>query len=310
MSLIARLNRHSTGAMVVAVLIGLASPKAAATCQPLIQPAVLLLLTGSLMRVDMGALRLALARPSASVAGLVWLLVAGPAVAMAAQSVGWLSPGASEGLLLNAVAPPLMAAPALALILGLDFTLAVVITVLSSVLFPLSLAVVIGLGGLSAIPGGVLAIVPRVLVMVGLPIVLATVGRKALGPQGLIRHRQVIDLTTMALLLFLAVALMDGANIVIRATPDRALGLAVAACFFNLFGQIASSLVFWVLGKRQALTLGLLGGNRNLGLMLGILTGLTGPDFAGYVAFAQLPIFTLPALSKFLLRRLFPDWHA
>jgi hypothetical protein len=54
--------------------------------------------------------------------------------------------------------------------------------------------------------------------------------------------------------------------------------------------------------------MGLLGGNRNMGLMLGILTGLVSPDFAAYVAFAQIPIYTLPAASKFLLRRFFPDW--
>lgn len=295
--------------MAVAVIVGLAWPAAASTCQPLIQPAVLLLLTGSLMRIDMEALRQALRRPASSLAGLAWVLVAGPLLAAAAQAAGWLGGGVGEGILLNALAPPLMAAPALALILGLDFTLAVVITVVSSVLFPLGLALVIHLGGVLAIPGGLFAILPRVLLMVGLPITLAAIGRQLLGPQGLVRHRQSIDATMVALLLFLAVALMDGANGVLRGTPGRALVLMAAACLFNLLGQAASTLIFrlWWDGRR-ALTMGLLGGNRNMGLMLGILTGLAGPDFAAYVAFAQIPIYTLPALSKFLLRRFFPDW--
>lgn len=309
MSFLARLTRHSTGAMAVAVVVGLVWPAAASTFQPLIQPAVLLLLTGSLLRIDMEALRQALLRPASCLAGLVWVLVVGPLLAAAAQAAGWLGGGVGEGILFNALAPPLMAAPALALILGLDFTLAVVVTVVSSMLFPLGLAMVVGLGGAAAIPGGVLAIAPRVLLMVGLPIALAAGGRRLLGSGGLLRHRQTIDAVMVALLLFLAVALMDGANGVLRSMPGRALTLMAAACLFNLLGQAASFAIFrcrW--DSRRALTMGLLGGNRNMGLMLGILTGLAGPDFAAYVAFAQIPIYTLPAVSKFLLHRIFPEW--
>lgn len=297
--------------MAAAVTIGVVWPAAARTFQPLIQPAVLLLLTGSLMRIDLEALRQALRHPAAALAGLFWVLVAGPALAALAAAAGWLNGGVGEGVLLNALAPPLMAAPALALILGLDFTLAVVVTVVSSLLFPIGLAVTVGLGlgGMAAIPGGVLAILPRVLLMVGLPLALAVVGRTLLGTGGLVRHRQAIDAAQVALLLFLAVALMDGANGVFRAGTGRAMGLLAAAFLFNLLGQIATTLAFrlrW--DSRRALTMGLMGGNRNMGLMLGILTGLAGPDFAAYVAFAQIPIYTLPAVSKFLLRHYFPDW--
>lgn len=297
--------------MVVAVTIGVAWPAAARTVQPLIQPAVLLLLTGSLMRLDFEALLQALRRPATALAGLLWVLAASPLLAILATASGWLSGGVGEGVLLNALAPPLMAAPALALILGLDFTLAVVVTVVASLLFPIGLAAAVGLqlGGMAAIPGGVLAILPRVLLMVGLPVVLAIGGRTLLGTAGLVRHRQTIDASQVALLLFLAVALMDGANGVFRTMPGRALALLAAACLFNLLGQVVTALVFRLCWDgRRALTMGLMGGNRNMGLMLGILTGLAGPDFAAYVAFAQIPIYTLPAVSKFLLRRYCPDW--
>jgi BASS family bile acid:Na+ symporter len=307
MLLLTLLTRHSTKAMAVAVVLGLAWPALASTFQPLIQPAVLLLLTGSLLRIDMEALRRALSRPGPSLIGLAWVLVAGPALAMTAQAMGWLSGGVGEGILLNALTPPLMGAPALALILGLDFTLTVVVTVIATLLFPLGLAAAASLGGLSALPADrILAIVPRILLMVGLPVGLAVIGRQRLGPQGLIRRRQTIDATMVALLIFLAIALMDGANGVLRTAPGHALKLAAAACLFNLLGQIVTALVFWARGSRQALTFGLLSGNRNLGLMLGILTGFTGSDFAAYVAFAQIPIYTLPVVSKFLLHRIFP----
>ena len=297
--------------MATAVTIGVAWPSAARTFQPLIQPAVLLLLTGSLMRVDMKGLLQALRQPAPALAGLLWILVAGPSLGILAAAAGWLHGGVGEAILLNALTPPLMGAPALALILGLDFTLAVVVTVISTLLFPIGLAATLGLelGGMAAIPGGIFAILPRVLLMVGLPLVLAVAGRTLLGTGGLLRHRQTIDASQVLLLLVLAVALMDGANGVFRTMPVRALGLLAAACLFNLLGQLLTALAFrlcW--DSRRALTVGLLGGNRNMGLMLGILTGLTGPDFAAYVAFAQIPIYTLPAVSTFLFRRYFPDW--
>lgn len=297
--------------MAVAVAIGVAWPAAARTFQPLIQPAVLLLLTGSLMRIDFEALLQALRRPATVLAGLAWILVACPALAAGATTAGWLDGGIGEGILLNAIAPPLMAAPALALILGLDFTLAVVVTVLSSLLFPIGLASVVGLGlgGLAGIEGGVFAVAPRVLLMIGLPVALALAGRAWLGNQGLVRHRQTIDATQVGLLLFLAIALMDGANGLLRNTPLKALGLMAAACLFNVAGQVVTVMIFRLFwDSRRALTMGLMGGNRNMGLMLGILTGLAGPDFAAYVAFAQIPIYTLPAVSRVLLRRWFPEW--
>jgi len=79
------------------------------------------------------------------------------------------------------------------------------------------------------------------------------------------------------------------------------LGAAFAA---NLLLQLAGTAAFAWLGTRGALTAGLLLGNRNMGLLLAALPAGVNPDIGLFIAVAQIPIYTLPAASQPLLRRL------
>ena len=57
-------------------------------------------------------------------------------------------------------------------------------------------------------------------------------------------------------------------------------------------------------GRARALAIGLIAGNRNVGLMLAA-TGFAVPDLAWlYFALAQFPIYLLPHLLKPLAQRL------
>ena len=72
--------------------------------------------------------------------------------------------------------------------------------------------------------------------------------------------------------------------------------------FFALL--IVTTLLFRRIGYEQALALGLMVSQRNLGLMLAA-TGFAIPDIAWlYFAVAQFPIYLLPHLLKPLARRL------
>ena len=65
-----------------------------------------------------------------------------------------------------------------------------------------------------------------------------------------------------------------------------------------------TALVFLRAGRGRALAIGLIAGNRNIGLMLAA-TGFAVPDVAWlYFALAQFPIYLLPHLLKPLARRL------
>jgi len=65
-----------------------------------------------------------------------------------------------------------------------------------------------------------------------------------------------------------------------------------------------TALVFLRAGPARALAIGLIAGNRNMGLMLAA-TGFAIPDLAWlYFALVQFPIYLLPHLLKPLARRL------
>jgi BASS family bile acid:Na+ symporter len=67
---------------------------------------------------------------------------------------------------------------------------------------------------------------------------------------------------------------------------------------------VLTGLIFLRVGRARAFSIGLIAGNRNIGLMLAA-TGFAIPDVAWlYFALAQFPIYLLPHLLKPLARRL------
>jgi BASS family bile acid:Na+ symporter len=97
---------------------------------------------------------------------------------------------------------------------------------------------------------------------------------------------------------------MDGVADHFRANPLLVIELTVLA-FALALGMIAlTALVFLRAGRARAFAIGLIAGNRNIGLMLAA-TGFAVPDIAGlYFALAQFPIYLLPHLLKPLAKRL------
>ena len=87
--------------------------------------------------------------------------------------------------------------------------------------------------------------------------------------------------------------------------PSRCWSPGFAAVLPLALGQIAvTALAFARAGRGRAFAIGLIAGNRNIGLMLAA-TGFAVPDLAWlYFALAQFPIYLLPHLLKPLAKRL------
>jgi BASS family bile acid:Na+ symporter len=101
-----------------------------------------------------------------------------------------------------------------------------------------------------------------------------------------------------------AVAAMDGVADHFCSNPLLVIELTALA-FALALGLIAvTALVFLRAGRARAFAIGLIAGNRNIGLMLAA-SGFAVPDVAWlYFALAQFPIYLLPHLLKPLVRRL------
>jgi BASS family bile acid:Na+ symporter len=183
-----------------------------------------------------------------------------------------------------------MASAALALLLSLDVGLAVLATVAASALAPVTLPpLALHLAGLP-VALDAWALLTRLAVMVGGCFAAAALLRRALGPVRLEARRDALSgLAVLGLIVF-AIGIMDGVTARLLAEPVLVLGFLAAATALNLGLQALTALVMLPLGRRTALTMGLLAGNNNLGLVLAGMAGAAPEPFVLFVAVAQFPI--------------------
>lgn len=301
MALARFLVRHAALAMAVGVFAGLALPALAAWLHPAIPVFVIVILTTALLRLDGRLLRAYLRRPALPIAAMAWLLIGQPCLVWLGTHWLALPPALLLALLLNAVTPPLMGAPAMAMILGLDAELAAIVTFSLTLFFPLSLGLLLALMPVLA-PAPLDQVLPMVLTLVGVPFALSFAGRRLAPPSVLDHWGPVFGATGVAALILIAIALMHGANLLLQSDARMALAPLLSSLLFNVVGQGLTLLLFLRLGAQRALCLGLMAGNRNLGLTLAATAAVGGPEFAAYVAFAQLPIYLTPMLLGRLMK--------
>ena len=138
---LAWLGDQGTRAIAALVFIGIALPPLGELLKPYVTEAVFLLLCISFMRVDLGALRDHLRQPGLVLAATAWTTLAVPLMSggiCLLTGLDTCSPDLYLALMLQAVASPMMASPALAAVMGLDSTLVLVTLITSTALVPIT----------------------------------------------------------------------------------------------------------------------------------------------------------------------------
>src|SRR5215469_9159555 len=135
--------------LVVGIGLGLLLPMAASLLRPVLSPLVFILAAASMLRIEWPAIRSHFRQPFRLALALAWGLLASPVAAAALTALLPLPTGLVQALVVWAASPPLISSPALAFLLGLDASLALLVMVLGSLLMPLSLPpIVLGLLGI------------------------------------------------------------------------------------------------------------------------------------------------------------------
>ncbi len=293
---LAFLGRYGTQSLFLGVFIGLALPDLAAVFRPLLAPAVALLLLAAALRVDLAAMVPQLRRPARLAILLRWLQCGAPLLLWTLFTLVGLPAALEAAIVLMAAAPPLIGAVSIAFLLGLDGALALVACLTATLLVPLTVPLLaltlLGLE-LNIDPATFLA---RLALLVAAAYLGAAVIRRFANAGWLESQNQRIDGLTVVIMVIFAIAIMDGVTEALVSRPGT-VGLWLAACFLaNPLLQGLGWIVFRSRGLRPALTVGLISGNRNMGLLLAALPAGADPDIALYFAIAQLPIYMLPAL--------------
>ena len=211
--------------------------------------------------------------------------------------------------MMQAVAPPMMAAPAFAALMGFDATLVLASLVTSTALTPITAPLFA-----YAFIGHALALSPALLglklfaILAGSAL-LAMIGRRVIGPEAIARRKDELDgINIMVAFVFVA-AVMEHAAANFIDAPPVTLGLAALAFGSSIAVLGLTALVFARAGKERAFMLGLMASQRNMGLMLAAAGGAL-PEFVWlYFALCQFPIYLFPQLLKPLARRLVERPH-
>jgi hypothetical protein len=304
---LAWLGRQGTRALAALVFIGIAAPPLGALLKPFVTEAIFALLCIAFLRVDLAALRRHLQRPAIMLAATAWTMLGIPVLfGVSCRMIGLdaYAPDLFLALMLQAVASPMMAAPAFAGLMELDAALVLVALIASTALTSFTAPFFA-----YAFVGPTLTLSPLELglklfaILAGSTLV-AVVIRGIVGLDAMQRHRDAIDgVNIIAVFVFVA-AVMENVAARFFAAPLVAIGLAALAFAVSFAVLGLTMLLFARIGRERAFALGLMASQRNMGLMLAA-TGGALPDLTWfYFALSQFPIYLSPQLFKPLARRL------
>lgn len=290
--------------MAALVVIAIALPPVGALLRPVVNEAVFALLVIAFMRVDVDSFWAHLRAPGLVLAATAWTGAGVPllfALSCLVSGVDGSSPGLFLGLMLQAVTSPMMAAPALAAIMGLDATLVLAVLILSSALTPFSAPLVASAVGL-ALPLSPVSFGLKLFAILAGSAAVGLILRRLLGTAAILRHGERIDGINILLLFVFVSAVMGDVGVRFLEAPLLVAGITALAFLVFLLLFAVTLLVFAVAGRKRAFALAMMSAQRNLGLMLAG-TGGALPDLTWlYFALSQLPIYLSPWLLQPLAR--------
>jgi len=290
--------------LAVGVFGGVAIPPLAAALNGIVAPTVVCLMTLVLLRVDIPAAFALLRRPGQLLAVVAFMLFACPvAAALLVRAVG-LEAGIAAGAVIFATGCAATSSPAFARLVGLDPELSLLATLATTVLVPLTAPptafALMGIDLAISLP----AFMGRLGLVVGVPLALSLLIRRIAGERRLAPFGRAVDGATVWLVVIYGFGVMDGLTARIASDPAW-VAQALAVAFAADFGLNAlTAAAFWRMGRRAALSAGLMSGNRNMALYLAVLPAAADPRVALFFALCQFPLFLSPFLLRPVYRRL------
>ena len=132
----------------------------------------------------------------------------------------------------------------------------------------------------------------------------AAIIRRLIGGRRIEANYEFLDGLSVVTMFIFAMAAMDGVTDYALAQPAFVAGLTAFVFALSIGTIFITTLVFLPAGRERAFAIGILTGNRNMGVML-TAAGLAVPPVAWlYFGLAQFPIYLLPVILKWLARRM------
>ncbi len=297
MPLLTWIGARARWVLLVGVFAGLALPSAAEALRPVLPFFVAMVYALAMLRIDPIAILRGLADPrhAARALGMMSLMmVAAPFAAFAIARALGLGADVEAILVYVYAAPPIASAAAMCLIVGFRGETALELTVLSSLAMPFVGPVIVGVLLGSSLDLSPVTLGLRMAAMVFGGFVVAMIGRRLIGAEGIARNKQALDgLAALGFLLFV-IPLFDGVRETLVARPWLALAFLVLSVVIVL-GTIAVFLRGGVDRARNG-ALGVVWGTRAVAIYFAALP--PDPVFTMFVAIFQLPMAAIALVFK------------
>jgi BASS family bile acid:Na+ symporter len=306
MAVFAFIGRYGTIAVALSILLGIVFPRLAALFKPVLGEAVVALLVLSFLRVHPAALGALARRPLVVLLASGWLMLLLPAafaIVFTAIGLNKTMPDLYLILILQSCSPALMSAPAMAALMGLDVALTLACMLGSMAVVPLvagvSTHLFLGQSVIDPLPFSL-----KLFALIAGSAAGAAVVRRLVGSARIETNYEFLDgLSVIAMFVF-AMAAMDGVTAYALADPKLVAALTFLVFALSLGTIFITTLVFLAAGRQRAFAIGILTGNRNMGVMLAATGFAIAPVAWLYFGLAQFPIYLLPVVLKWLAGRM------
>lgn len=297
MRLLELLARHGRLALVAGLIAGILVPRLADLFRPMIAPFIVTLLFLAVLRLGQERIEAGLNGLRAAIGlGLVLQLVLPLVAALVFAAFGMLDHPLAMAIVLVLAAPPITGSPNIAIIMGFDPGPALRQLVLGTAMLPLTVLPVFlvlpALGSLEAIAQTALGLLALIVVSAGAAYALLRSGIVRPDP----RTNTVVDGGSALLLGLVVVGLMSAVGP--AAVHDRTgLFLSLAVAFtLNLCLQVAAHAFAARRDPRGSAAIGIVAGNRNAALFLGVLPEGMIDDVLLFIGCYQVPMYLTPYL--------------
>ena len=295
--------KRATWFLAAGVFGGIAWQPLADALAPWLEALIVMNLSLSMMRIDPAALKDYFRHPWLITVIFVFTMGITPLILWGLTGAAGIDGPLGAGIVFHALATPIMSAPALCVLFGLDAALALIITVLSYALVPFTLPpLALWLLGIE-LDVTVLELMWRLGRIVGGSFLIAVIARYVLKPAFLQAQASRMDGIMVLGMVGVAVSLMSGLPDFAVAKPSFTAFVTITTFIVNIGLQIFAACVFWRVGRRAAVTIGLLTGNTNVALVLAAVSESASYDLLVYFVVGQFPIYILPLVAVPIYRR-------
>jgi BASS family bile acid:Na+ symporter len=179
----------------------------------------------------------------------------------------------------------------------------IVSTVATMLLVPFSLPPVAHYLARLQIEADLVTLSLRLATFIFLAFCIAAVIKRVMGRDRIIKSAREIDGISVLCIGIFIVAIMHGVTDTAMEQPWFVFQVFTASSLLVFGLYVVSTAIFWRLGARSAMAVGLVCGNCNMGLMYLVLAGQASLDVLIFFAIGQVPMYFLPALLSPLVDR-------